>query len=161
MKQEQFDRVVAGLATVIILALIFLWLFLGSLSWNSLALMQTAQVSQPPEEEEFFIEPEVLEDKGEEDAPEIADQQEAPAEQGEPEKAETESDKTIVRGENPKPALYADKSIRYEKVVDVLDMAARNGLKMVLSTRASQTVDEVQKRAEAAAADGIAGPTVR
>ena len=45
MKQEQFDRVVAGLATVIILALIFLWLFLGSLSWNSLALMQTAQVS--------------------------------------------------------------------------------------------------------------------
>ena len=58
-------------------------------------------------------------------------------------------------------ALYADKSIRYEKVVDVLDMAARNGLKMVLSTRASQTVDEVQKRAEAAAADGIAGPTVR
>ncbi len=50
-------------------------------------------------------------------------------------------------------ALYADKSIRYEKVVDVLDMAARNGLKMVLSTRASQTVDEVQKRAEAAAAD--------
>ena len=58
-------------------------------------------------------------------------------------------------------ALYADKSIRYEKVVDVLDMAARNGLKMVLSTRASQTVDEVQTRAEAAAADGIAGPTVR
>ena len=57
MKQEQFDRVVAGLATVIILALIFLWLFLGSLSWNSLALMQTARVSQPPEEEEFFIEP--------------------------------------------------------------------------------------------------------
>ncbi len=60
-------------------------------------------------------------------------------------------------------ALYADKSIRYEKVVDMLDMAARNGLKMVLSTRASQTVDEVQKRAEAAAADGIAdnGQTVR
>lgn len=41
-------------------------------------------------------------------------------------------------------ALYADKSIRYEKVVDVLDMAARNGLKMVLSTRASQTVDRIE-----------------
>lgn len=40
-------------------------------------------------------------------------------------------------------ALYADKSIRYEKVVDVLDMAARNGLKMVLSTKASQTVDRI------------------
>ncbi len=58
-------------------------------------------------------------------------------------------------------ALYADKSIRYEKVVDVLDMAARNGLKMVLSTRASQTVDEVQKRAEAAAGAADSGQTAR
>ncbi len=58
-------------------------------------------------------------------------------------------------------ALYADKSIRYEKVVDVLDMAARNGLKMVLSTRASQTVDEVQKRAEAAASSADNGQTAR
>lgn len=58
-------------------------------------------------------------------------------------------------------ALYADKSIRYEKVVDVLDMAARNGLKMVLSTRASQTVDEVQKRAEAAAGSADNGLTAR
>lgn len=111
MKQEQFDRVVAGLATVIILALIFLWLFLGSLRWDSLALTHTAQANQPPEEEEFFIEPEILEDKGEEDAPEIADQQEAPAEQGEPEKAETESDKTIVRGENPNPAPQREKPV--------------------------------------------------
>lgn len=58
-------------------------------------------------------------------------------------------------------ALYADKSIRYEKVVDVLDMAARNGLKMVLSTRASQTVDEVQKRAETAAGIADNGQTAR
>lgn len=46
-------------------------------------------------------------------------------------------------------ALYADKSLRYEKVVDVLDMAARNGLKMVLSTKASQTVDRAEERAAA------------
>lgn len=58
-------------------------------------------------------------------------------------------------------ALYADKSIRYEKVVDVLDIAARNGLKMVLSTRASQTVDEVQKRAEAAAGTADSEQTAR
>ncbi len=58
-------------------------------------------------------------------------------------------------------ALYADKSIRYEKVVDVLDMAARNGLKMVLSTRASQTVDEVQTRAEAAAGINDNGQTAK
>ncbi len=36
-------------------------------------------------------------------------------------------------------ALYADSYIEYGKVVEVLDMAARNNLKMVLATKASQT----------------------
>lgn len=36
-------------------------------------------------------------------------------------------------------ALYADSRIRYEKVVDLLDLAARNHLRMVLATRAAQT----------------------
>lgn len=36
-------------------------------------------------------------------------------------------------------ALYADQAVEYGKVVEVLDMAARNKLKMVLATRASQT----------------------
>lgn len=31
-------------------------------------------------------------------------------------------------------ALYADKSVEYGRVVDILDMAARNNLKMVLAT---------------------------
>lgn len=35
-------------------------------------------------------------------------------------------------------ALYADRSVDYGSVVEVLDMAASNGLKMVLATRASQ-----------------------
>lgn len=35
-------------------------------------------------------------------------------------------------------ALYADKSVQYGKVVEVLDAAASNGLKMVLATRAAQ-----------------------
>lgn len=54
-------------------------------------------------------------------------------------------------------ALYADKSIRYEKVVQVLDMASRNGLKMVLSTRADQTVDAAEQRAAAPAAAQTSG----
>lgn len=47
-------------------------------------------------------------------------------------------------------ALYADKSIDYGRVVDVLDMAARNNLKMVLSTKSSQNVDRIYSSSEAA-----------
>lgn len=36
-------------------------------------------------------------------------------------------------------ALYADEKVEYGKVVSVLDMAARSGLKMVLATRAAET----------------------
>ena len=36
-------------------------------------------------------------------------------------------------------ALYADQAVEYGKVVEVLDLAARNRLKMVLATRAAQT----------------------
>lgn len=36
-------------------------------------------------------------------------------------------------------ALYADQAVEYGKVVEVLDLAARNRLKMVLATRASQS----------------------
>jgi biopolymer transport protein ExbD len=36
-------------------------------------------------------------------------------------------------------ALYADTIVRYGKVVELLDMAAKANLKMVLATRASQT----------------------
>lgn len=35
-------------------------------------------------------------------------------------------------------ALYADTRVEYGKVIDVLDMAARNNLRMVLATRAAQ-----------------------
>ncbi len=36
-------------------------------------------------------------------------------------------------------ALYADTRVEYGKVVDILDMAARNNLRMVLATRATQS----------------------
>lgn len=38
-------------------------------------------------------------------------------------------------------ALYADSTVAYGHVVKILDMAARNKLHMVLSTRASQSID--------------------
>ena len=42
-------------------------------------------------------------------------------------------------------ALYADTKVEYGKVVEILDVAARNKLKMVLATRASQKVNEMIK----------------
>lgn len=36
-------------------------------------------------------------------------------------------------------ALYADSTVSYARVIDILDLAARNNLRMVLATRASQT----------------------
>lgn len=36
-------------------------------------------------------------------------------------------------------ALYADSTVRYARVIEVLDMAARRHLRMVLATRSSQT----------------------
>lgn len=36
-------------------------------------------------------------------------------------------------------ALYADSTVRYARVVEILDMAARNNLKMVLATRSRGT----------------------
>jgi len=35
-------------------------------------------------------------------------------------------------------ALYADKKVEYGKIVEILDMAARRKMKMVLATRATQ-----------------------
>ncbi len=42
-------------------------------------------------------------------------------------------------------ALYADTRVEYGRVVEILDIAARNNLKMVLATRASQKVNDVVK----------------
>lgn len=104
----------AGMATAVVVALLLLWLFCGSIRWDRAAL---AQASTPetatiiPEEEEFFIEPEpTIEDKGEEDAPELP-QQEAPTEQGEPEPAPENNERVVVKGDNPKPAPIREKPV--------------------------------------------------
>lgn len=39
-------------------------------------------------------------------------------------------------------AIYADKKVEYGKIVDVLSVGARNGIKMVLATRASEAAPE-------------------
>lgn len=41
-------------------------------------------------------------------------------------------------------ALYADSTVRYARVVEILDLAAKNRLKMVLATRAAQSTDAME-----------------
>lgn len=47
----------------------------------------------------------------------------------------------LVQRENPQDviAIYADESVTYKKLVEVLDLGARNGLKMVLATKPAPT----------------------
>lgn len=42
-------------------------------------------------------------------------------------------------------ALYADTKVEYGKVIEILDMAARNNLKMVLATKPSQQLPQTEQ----------------
>lgn len=42
-------------------------------------------------------------------------------------------------------AIYADEDVPYGKIVEILDLGARNNLKMVLATKPSQVVDAAYK----------------
>lgn len=53
-------------------------------------------------------------------------------------------------------ALYADKKVEYGKVMEILDVAARRNLKMVLATKSSQRVQDAEK--EILAGDASAMP---
>ncbi|MBE6313847.1 MAG: biopolymer transporter ExbD [Bacteroidales bacterium] len=53
-------------------------------------------------------------------------------------------------------ALYADTKVEYGKVMEILDVAARRNLKMVLATKSSQRVQDAEK--EILAGDAYAMP---
>lgn len=53
-------------------------------------------------------------------------------------------------------ALYADTKVEYGKVMEILDVAARRNLKMVLATKSSQRVQNAEK--EILAGDASAMP---
>lgn len=53
-------------------------------------------------------------------------------------------------------ALYADTKVEYGKVMEILDVAARRNLKMVLATKSSQRVQDTEK--EILAGDASAMP---
>lgn len=52
-------------------------------------------------------------------------------------------------------ALYADTKVEYGKVMEILDVAARRNLKMVLATKSSQRVQDAEKEILAGVASAM------
>ena len=55
-------------------------------------------------------------------------------------------------------ALYADTKVEYGKVMEILDVAARRNLKMVLATKSSQRVQDAENEILAGDASAISAP---
>ncbi len=112
MTRQQKDKTIAAAITFVAMLIIIVALFLGGISFDS---EQTAvkPVAELMPDEELFLEPEILKDLGEENAV----RQDAPAEafKGEPEHAETDNTKLVVKGDNQKPAPPVDKLVTTKK----------------------------------------------
>ncbi len=111
MTTENKDRAIAAGVTFIALLILLLFLFKGGMSFQrmELAEVSTPEMMLPEDEEETFIEPEILKAQGEPDATEH--DAPAPVEQGEPVKAPVENTKIVEPGDNPKPAPQIEKKI--------------------------------------------------
>lgn len=112
MNRQQKDKTIAAAVTFVAMLIILLSLFLGGVTFDreQLATQSTPEIAA---DEELFLEPEILKDLGEENAV----HQDKPAEsfKGEPEPAETDNTKLVVKGENPKPAPPVEKLVTTKK----------------------------------------------
>lgn len=111
MTTENKDRAIAAGITFIALLILILFLFKGGMSFQRIELAEasTPEIMLPEDEEETFIEPEILKVQGEPDATE--NDAPAPVEQGERVKAPVENTKIVEPGENTKPAPQIEKKI--------------------------------------------------
>lgn len=135
--RERKDSFIAAAVTFVVTAIILLWLFFCGLSFNRAELAQASmpEIQNIDEEEELFIEPEILQDLGEPDA--VAHDEAAPAFKGEPEKAETENTKLSVPGKNEKPAPPVEKPVTQKKPspVKATEPPANNEEKKVVTSK--------------------------
>lgn len=108
------DSLWAAAVTFTAAALILLWLFFCGLTFDraALAVSSTPEI-QMPEDEELFIEPEIVRNLGEDQATEHDEP--APALKGEPEPAPIENTKHVEPGKNEKPAPPVEKPITQKK----------------------------------------------
>lgn len=112
MNKSTSDKIIAGLVTLFITALIIVTLVLGGLTWDKSLLAETYASDST---EELFIEPDILEEDPGEELPDIIDEEAAPAPQGEPEPAEADNREIITPGENPEPAPAVTKPATQKK----------------------------------------------
>lgn len=117
-RQQKRDSLTAGAITLGAIALLFLLLIFGHISYDNsqLALDSTPEIGLIPDEEKF-VEPELLRDLGEPDA--VNHDQPAPAVKGDPKPDEIDNTRKVAKGENPKPAPQEDKKITGKKEQNV------------------------------------------
>lgn len=114
MNRKKKDSIIAAAVTFTVALIVLLWLYFGGMTFDRamLANVSTAEI-QTPEEEELFLEPELVQDLGEPDA--VTHDEPAPAFKGEPEKAEEENTKLNVPGKSEKPAPPVEKPVTQTK----------------------------------------------
>ena len=103
MKQQDKDRTLAAILTFLVTLVILLVLFFGGITWDRqlLAESSTPELMPPEEEEELFIEPELVE-LGEETSV-VKNTTPAPTVKGEPEPAPVDNAEIVEPGPKPKP----------------------------------------------------------
>lgn len=113
-KRNKKDSIIAAAITFAAALAILLWLFFGGLTFDRANLAASSMPEiQPAEEEELFVEPELIQELGEPDA--VTHDEPAPAFKGEPEKAETENTKLVVPGKNEKQTAPVEKPVTQSK----------------------------------------------
>lgn len=130
-KRQNKDRLVAAAVTFAAALLILLFLFFGGMTFDRQLLAESSTPEIMDEDEELFIEPEILEELGEPDA--VTHDAPAPAFKGEPEPDVKDNTKLVVPGQNPKPAPPVEKPVTQTKESPVK------------STEPSVTKEEKQK----------------
>lgn len=110
-KQNKKDSIIAACVTFGVALIVLLILFFGTIGYDSrdLAAASTPEISL----DEELIEPEILQELGEENA--TADDEPAPAYKGEPEPAPEENTVQTTPGKNPEPAPPVEKKVTQTK----------------------------------------------
>ncbi len=116
MTRQNKDSAIAAAITFIVALLILLGLFFGGLYFDREELAKASTPEIQNEEEELFIEPELVE-LGEENS-QMKDSP-SPSTLGEPQQAEEEQTEKVTVGENPKPAPPVDKLVKSNKPQEV------------------------------------------
>lgn len=113
-QEKKTDSIIAAAVTFVVALLLLLFLFTGGMTFDRAQLASASTPELTPEpEEELFIEPEILEDLGEENA--TVQDEPAPAFKGEPEPAPEQNTKLVVPGKNTKPAPPVEKPVTQHK----------------------------------------------